>query len=209
MADIAEFPGFEPCEKLDACAVDAYVDLKLDPENPTGVILDSSWATIRIDLKSVVKAGETITKLELVPEDDPTAIRFTREDGTYGCITGDELSRLISMTKLKDVEQSTLPEDGDVYIYNGATNLFEPYGLKTQITNLNTAINRLQTALNNLTTRVADIESLIYNYPTDKTTKIARGTINVYGDVTNTNLKTDGIFTHDPDTDVTNDQYFS
>lgn len=209
MTDIAEFPGHQPCEKMDACLIDAYISLELDPENPTGVVLDHSWGTMRLDLKSIVKAGETITKLELVPAEDPMAIRYTREDGTYDCITGDQLSRLVSLQLLKDVDQSQAIEDGGVYMFNGTTNLFEPYDLKTQITNINTAISRLQTALNNLTTRVSDIESLIYNYPQDKTTKIARGSINIYGDVTNTNLKTSGIFTHDPNTDVVNDQYFS
>ena len=75
----ADFPGYEKCEKIDPCAVDAYVSLSLDPENPTGVILDSSWGTQRLDLESIVKAGETITHMELVPEDNPTAIRYTRE----------------------------------------------------------------------------------------------------------------------------------
>lgn len=205
----AEFPGYEKCEKIDACEVDAYVSLTLDPENPTGVILDSSWGTIRVDLESVVKAGETITHMELVPENNPTAIRYTRESGEVDCITGDELSRIISMQLLKDVDQTTPPSDGDVYMYNGQTNLFEPYDLKTVITDINNAIATINATIINLRNRITDIENIIYNYPEDKVTKIPRGDINLYSDYTNTNSKAHGFFTHDPDTDVANDEYFA
>lgn len=205
----AEFPGYEKCEKIDACEVDAYVSLTLDPENPTGVILDSSWGTIRVDLESVVKAGETITHMELVPENNPTAIRYTRESGEVDCITGDELSRIISMQLLKDVDQTTPPSDGDVYMYNGQTNLFEPYDLKTVITDINNAIATINATIINLRNRITDIENIIYNYPEDKVTKIPRGDINLYSDYTNTNSKAHGFFTHDPNTDVANDEYFS
>ena len=212
----AEFPGYQKCEKIDACEVDAYVSLALDPENPTGVILDSSWGTMRVDLESVVKAGETITHMELVPENNPTAIRYTRESGEVDCITGDELSRIISMQLLKDVDQTTPPSDGIVYMYNGQTNLFEPYDLKTAITDYGTTIETikgtlvsLQGQITTLGNRLTDIENLIYNYPADKVTKIPRGDINLYSDYTNTNSKAHGFFTHDPATDVANDEYFS
>lgn len=204
-----DFPGYKKCEKLDACAVDAYVSLALDPENPTGVVLDSSWGTVRVDLESVVKAGETITHMELVPENNPTAIRYTRESGEVDCITGDELSRIISMQLLKDVDQTTPPSDGDVYMYNGQTGLFETYDLKTVIGDINNAIVNINAAITNLRNRVTDIENLIYNYPQDKVTKIPRGDINLYSDYTNTNSKAHGFFTHDPATDVANDEYFA
>jgi len=226
----ADFPGYEKCEKIDACEVDAYVSLDLDPENPTGVILDSSWGTVRVDLESIVKAGETITHMELVPENNPTAIRYTRESGEVDCITGDELSRIVSMHLLKDVDQTTPPSDGIVYMYNGNTNLFENYDLKTVIGGINATILQIQgtlvnlqnqiTAIGNrvttlenkvttLETKVSDIEGLIYNYPADKTTKIPRGDINLYSDYTNTNSKAHGFFTHNPNTDVANDEYFA
>lgn len=204
-----DFPGYEKCEKIDACEVDAYVSLKLDPENPTGVILDSSWGTIRVDLESVVKAGETVTHMELVPENNPTAIRYTRESGEVDCITGDELSRIVSMHLLKDVDQTTPPSDGDVYMYNGQTNLFETFDLKTVVGDLNTYLNRLNQEITNIKSRISDIENLIYNYPQDKITKIPRGDINLYSDYTNTNSKAHGFFTHDPNTDVANDEYFA
>lgn len=205
----AEFPGYEKCEKIDACEVDAYVSLALDPENPTGVILDSSWGTMRVDLESIVKAGETITHMELVPENNPTAIRYTRESGEVDCITGDELSRIISMQLLKDVDQTTPPSDGDVYMYNGQTNLFETYDLKSVVGGLNIYLGRLEQEITNIKNRLTDIENLIYNYPQDKVTKIPRGDINLYSDYTNTNSKAHGFFTHDPATDVANDEYFA
>lgn len=205
----AEFPGYKECEKIDACDVNAYTNIALDPANPTGVILDTSWNTVKLDLKSIVKAGETITKLELVPEGNPAAIRYTRESGEVDCITGDELSRIISMRLLKDVDQTTSPSDGDVYMYNGQTNLFEVFDLKTVVGDLNTYLNRLNQEIANIKNRISDIENLIYNYPQDKVTKIPRGDINLYSDYTNTNSKAHGFFTHDPNTDVANDEYFS
>lgn len=204
-----DFPGYEKCEKIDPCEVDAYVSLSLDPDNPTGVIIDSSWGTQRLDLESIVKAGETITHMELVPEDNPTAIRYTRESGEVDCITGDELSRIVSMQLLKDVSQETAPSDGIVYMYNDQTNLFEPYDLKTAITNLNNALVTINAEITQIKNRLTDIENLIYNYPQDKVTKIPRGDINLYSDYTNTNSKAHGFFTHDPATDVANDEYFA
>lgn len=205
----AEFPGYRECDKIDACAVNAYTNIALDPANPTGIILDTSWNTIKLDLMSIVKAGETITHMELVPEDNPTAIRYTRENGEVDCITGDEISRMVSLRLLKDVDQDKTLEDGDVYVYNSTTNLFEPYNVATAVTNLNTYLGRLEAEITSIKTRLSDIENLIYNYPQDKTTKIPRGDINLYSDYTNTNSKAHGFFTHDPATDVANDEYFS
>lgn len=209
MTDIKEYPGFMPCDKYDPQIIDAYVEIKLDPQNPTGIILDSSWGEVRLDLKSLIKAGETVTRLELAPETNPTVVRFLREDGEYDCITGDELSRIISLQLLKDVDQNTAPTDGVVYQFDSQTNLFKPFDLKSFVTETNTAISRLQTAVRNLTNRISDIEQLLPFYPEDKTTKIARGTINLYSDNTNTNNKTDGLFTHDKSTDVVNDEFFA
>ena len=209
MTPLAVFPGYEECDKLDPHWVDAYVELKLDPENPTGVILESSWGEVKVDLKSVVKAGETITHLDLAPENNPTVLRYKNEAGDYECISGDDLSRIVSMQLLKDVSQTTPPTDGIVYMYNGSTELFEPFDLKSTVGDLNVYLGRLEAAIIDLQNRVSDIESLIYNYPQDKATKIPRGDINLYSDYTNTNSKAHGFFTHDPNTDVANDEYFS
>ena len=210
-----KFPGYEPCERLDPCLVNAYVELQLDPENPTGVILSSSWGDVPIDLSTIVKAGETVTKLELVPTDNPTAIRYMRENGEYDCITGDELSRIVSLHLLKDVDQTTEPEDGITYVFNEDTNLFEPYGLKTAINNLNVALGRIQTSITNLQNQINALDDRVdvieekltppANTPSDA--RVAFGNRNVYGDVTNTNSHAHGIFTHDPTVDMVDDTY--
>lgn len=206
----ASFPGYQECDKLDPKWIDAYVEIKLDPENPTGIILDSSWGEIKLDLLSIVKAGETITHLELAPEDDPTVIRYINEAGDYECITGDELSRIISLHLLKDIDQSKTLENGDVYVYNSSTHLFEPYDVLTAVTNLNTYLGRLEAEITNIKNRLTTIEGKLTppaDAPND--VKVAFGNINVYSDVSNTDLKTSGLYTHTLATDVTNDEYFS
>jgi len=197
------------CELIDALKVNAYIDLYLDPENPTGIILDTSWGEVKVDLLSIVKAGETVTHLELYPADTPTALKYTNEAGDVECITGDELSRIISMTLLKDVDQSQTIQGGNVYMYNETTHMFEPFDLQTFVDNTNHALTIIDAALTQLGNRITDIENLIYNYPADKTTKIPRGNINVYGDINNNNNHDWGIFSHDKNSNITNDLYFS
>ena len=220
----AEFPGYKECDKMDACLVNAYTNIALDPANPTGIILDTSWNTIKLDLKSIVKAGETITHMELVPEDNPTAIRYTRESGEVDCITGDELSHIVSMHLLKDVDQNQTLENGDVYVYNSNTALIEPYGVVTAINDLNTYLGRLQASITSLQNQINGLQTQITNLGNRVTTletkltppadapsdvKVAFGNINLYSDNTNANLKTSGLYTHTLATDVTNDEYFS
>ena len=198
------------CCRLDASVVNAFIDISLDPDNPTGIILDTSWGTIKLDLKSIVKAGETITTLELTEN----GLCYHKEDGTTDFIHGDDLSRIISMKLLKDVDQSQTIGGGDVYMYNSTTNLFEPFDLQTFVNETNTHLGRIDATLvqlgNRITAvenRITDIENLIPFYPADKTMKLARGTINWYSDVTNTLDKTDGLFTHDKTINKVNDQY--
>lgn len=205
----AAFPGYQECDKLDPHWIDAYVELKLDPENPTGVILESSWGEVKVDLKSVVKAGETVTHLDLAPENNPTVLRYKNEAGDYECIDGDDLSRIISLHLLKDVDQSKTLMNGATYVYNSHTGMFEPFEIVSTIGDINSALTNIYNLINNLDGRISDIENLIYNYPQDKVTKIPRGDINLYSDYTNTNSKAHGFFTHDPNTDVANDEYFS
>lgn len=212
------------CELIPGIKVNAYVDIRLDPENPTGVILDSTWGEVKIDLKSIVKAGETVTRLYLAPETgEPEGLCYEKEDGTTDYIPGDELSRIISMRLLKDVDQTQPIGGGNVYMFNSATDLFEPYDLQTfinetnqHLTNIDNTLENHQQQINNavsriqaLETKVQAIEGIIPFWDTDKTMKLGRGTINIYGDVSNTMNKTDGIFTHDKNTDKVNDQYFS
>lgn len=193
------------CCLIPGAKVNAYVDISLDPENPTGIILDSTWGTIKLDLLSIVKAGETVTHLRLTD----TGLCYEREDGETEFISGDDLSRVISMHLLKDVDQTTPPSNGIVYMYNDNTNLFEPFDLQTFVDTTNHAIQVINARIQQVENRVSAIENAIYNWDGDKNTKIPRGTLNIYGDITNTNSHADGIFSHDPNTDETNDLYFS
>lgn len=225
------------CELIPGIKINAYTDLYLDPENPTGIILDTTWGVSKVDLKSVVKAGETVTHLYLAPENAPEGLCYEKEDGTTDYIPGDELSRIISMRLLKDVNQTKPISGGGVYMFNSTTNLFEPFALQTfvnetnqhltnidntltnlqsQITALGTRVasleNRMVTAeanITNLQGRVSDIEGLIYNYPADKTTKIPRGNINIISDYTNSDNRNWGIFTHSTSNIIPNDEFFS
>lgn len=193
------------CCLIDALKVNAYVDISLDPDNPTGIILDTSWGTVKLDLMSIVKAGETITHLRLTE----TGLCYEREDGETEFIHGDDLSRVISMKFLKDVDQTQNISGGDVYMYNSNTNLFEPFDLQTFVDTTNHAITTINARIQQVENRVSAIENAIYNWSGDKNTKIPRGNINVYGDVGNTQNHDWGIFSHDKNSNITNDLYFS
>lgn len=198
------------CEKIDASKVNAYVEISLDPFNPTGIILDTSWGHIELDLKDIVKAGETVTHLELSPEENPTALKYTREDGEVDCITGDELSRIISLHLLKDVDQTSSPADGDVYVYNETTGLFETYNLTSVLGNIDTAITRINATLNQYKNRIEALEELTTKpdgIPADAV--LAWGNRNIYADYTNSDSTDHGIFTHSTNTTLEDDQAFA
>lgn len=184
MSTIADFNRIEDCDKIDPLCVDSYTEFKVDPDNETGICLATPWGGNCIDLEPLIKAGESCTTMYLSPDEDPNCLVYEPEEqcGDNVCIHGDDLSRIISMQYLKDVEQ-TEPTDGIVYMYNSQTNLFEPYDLKTTINNINTAITNLQAAVTNLTNRVSIIEEKITppaGTPDDA--RILHGNINIYSD---------------------------
>lgn len=217
------------CDKIDANCVNAFVDFKLDPENPTGICLDTSWGGDCLDLTNIVKEAETCTSLYLSPAVDPNCLVYEGECGNY-CITGDELSRIISMTKLKDVDQTTAPVNGDVYIYRDG--VFYPFNLQEFIDATNSAIANLRADITGLNSRLANAETRISNIETTIAPIIARwelpagvpddakimlGNINLYSDcnaVVNaggaaTSLdKTHGIYGHSLNVDKTYDELF-
>ena len=160
MTKPAEFPGYRECDKIPGVDVAAYAEIALDPENPTGIALDSTWGYNRLDLESIVKAGETVTHLELAPTNNPTVLRYSKEDGGIDCVPGDELSRIISMQLLKDVDQSQPIINGAAYIYNETTGKFEPFEIVSAIGDINALINRLQAQITALGNRITDIENL-------------------------------------------------
>ena len=207
MSTVSDFNRIDDCDKIDPLCIDAYFDYGLDPDNPTGLCIHTPWGGECLDLISIVKAGETLTTLYLSPEEDPNCLVYEPERGDNICIHGDDLSRIISMRYLKDVDQNTPPSDGIVYMYNSTTNLFEPYDLKTAISNINTAITNINAAITNHENRLIRIEQML-TPPADapSNVKVVFGNINDYSDPnvvinegsgTVTTLdKTHGLYTH-------------
>ena len=215
MTSIDEFNHGECC-KTDANCINAYTDFHLDPENPAGLCLETSWGGGCLDLTSIVKAAETVTTLHLSPGEDPNCLEFEREDGQSDCITGDELSRIISMTKLKDVDQETAPTNGDVYMYNNGK--WYTFNLQNFVTNTNTAISNLQAAITQIQNQIAPIVNR-WQLPdgVPDSAKIMLGNINLYSDtgavinssgVATTLDKTHGIYGHSLNTDIAQDEIF-
>ena len=220
MSTIDNFNRIEDCDKIDPACIDAYLDYIYDPEeDPTTLCVKSSWGGQCIDLTPIVKAAETLTTLYLSPEENPNCLVFEREDGESDCIDGDDLSRIISMKYLKDVTQSISISDGDVYMYNSETNMFEPYDLKTTVQNINTAIQNLTQSINNILGRLTVIEQKLTppaDAPDD--VKVVFGNINEYSDPnvvisegsgTVTTLdKTHGLYTHTLASNAYGDEIF-
>ena len=214
MSTVADFNRIDDCDKIDPNCIDAYADLTLDG----GILcLQTSWGGDCIDLEPVVHEFETCTSLYLSPEEDPNCLAYEGECENY-CIHGDDLSHIISMQYLKDVDQTQTISGGDVYMYNSTTELFEPFDLTTALSNINTLIQNINNTITNLQNRVTIIENLLTppaNAP--DTAKIAWGTINLYSDhnaVVNasgeaTTLdKTHGLYTHDLNINAAEDELF-
>lgn len=221
MSTIEDFNRIDDCNKIDPLCIDAYTDFELDPDNEAGLCLHTPWGGDCLDLTSIVKAAETCTTLYLSPEDNPNCLVYEPEEKCGGniCIHGDDLSRIISMTKLKDVDQSTQIGDGNVYVYNSTTGKFEPYNLVQQITNINTAIQNINAAITNLQGRVSSLEEKL-TPPADApaNVKVVFGNINDYSDPnvvinegsgTVTTLdKTHGLYTHTLASNAYGDEIF-
>lgn len=228
MSTIADFNRIEDCNKIDPLCIDAYTDFELDPDSDTGICLHTPWGGACLDLTSIVKAAETCTTLYLSPDDDPNCLVYEPEEkcGDNICIHGDDLSRIISMTKLKDVDQGSTIGDGNVYMYNSSTGMFEPYDLATTITNINTAIQNINAAITNLQNRMTSAENRLtaieekLTPPADAPSdvKVVFGTINLYSDPnvqinegsgTVTTLdKTHGLYTHTLSSNAYGDEIF-
>lgn len=218
MSTVTDFNRIDDCNKIDAQCVNAYVDFGFDPDSDTGICLHTSWGGMCLDLTEIVKNAESCTTLYLSPDDNPNCLVYEPEEncGDNICIHGDDLSRIISMTKLKDVNQDTAPTDGSVYIYNGQTGLFEPYDIKTFITNTNTAIQNINAAISNWQSRIENVEQkLVPPANTPEDARVLFGNINIlsdYGAVVNssgvaTTLdRTHGVYGHDANVDLAYDE---
>lgn len=219
MSTIADFNRIDDCDKIDPLCIDAYVEFGFDPDNETGICLHTSWGGDCLDLTDIVKTAETCTTLYLSPENDPNCLVYEPECGDNICIHGDDLSRIISMRYLKDVDQTTPPSDGIVYIYNNQTKLFEPFDLKTALGNIATQIQNINSAINNHENRINNIE-LTLTPPADapEGVKVVFGNINEYSDPnvvisegsgTVTTLdKTHGLYTHTLASNAYGDEIF-
>lgn len=220
MSTVADFNRIEDCDKIDSQCIDAFSSLTLDED---GILcVETSWDKQCIDLAQAVKDYESCTSLYLSPEENPNCLVYEKEErcGDNDCIHGDDLSRIISMQYLKDVAQTgEEPEDGIIYMYNEETHLFEPYDLKTTITNINTAIQNIQQTLANHESRLQVIEEKLTppaDAPSD--VKIVFGTVNAYydpnvviseGSGTVTTLdKTHGLYTHTLSSNAYGDSIF-
>lgn len=215
MTNIDDFYRKE-CQKIDADCIDAYVDYHLDEENPAGLCVETSWGGDCLDLTPIVKAAETVTTLHLSPEEDPNCLVYEREDGQSDCIHGDDLSRIISMTKLKDVDQGTAPVNGDVYIYRNGK--FYTFNLQQYMDDTAQTISNINAAITQIRNQIAPIINrwqLPNQVPDDA--KIMLGNINLYSDTgavinssgTATSLdKSHGIYGHDLNTDKAQDEIF-
>lgn len=154
-----------PCDKLDPKCVGAYFSYGLTPENPAIVMFGNSWGEQTLDLTPAIAAGETLTSLELTD----TALQYNSEaygrknavNGGIDCINGDNLSRIISLSKLKDVSQATALANGDTYVWNAVQGVFEPYNIARESGNLAAQVAALQLAVNTLQTQVQSYSTAI------------------------------------------------
>ena len=221
MSTIADINRIEDCDKIDPLCIDAYVDFDFDPDSDTGICLHTPWGGNCLDLTEIVKNAESCTTLYLSPDDNPNCLIYVPEEkcGDNICIHGDDLSRIISMRYLKDVTQATPPSDGIVYMYNGQTNLFEPFDLKTALSGASTLIENMGSTINNLRNRIVTLENKL-TPPADapENVKVVFGNINEYSDPnvvisegsgTVTTLdKTHGLYTHTLASNAYGDEIF-
>lgn len=157
----------QPCPSIDPLDVNAYFELSLDPVDTQLLKLDTSWGCTAVDLAPALHLGETITHLFLTPEDNPTSLQYNREDygidgapnGGVDCITGNELSRIISLRLLRDVSQTKVVKDGDMLVWNGVTELFEPYNIMDFIKQTNITLERHEGDISMLQSTVTTIQN--------------------------------------------------
>lgn len=219
MSTVADFNRIDDCDKIDALCIDSYTDFGFDPDNETGICLHTPWGGDCLDLEGIVKTAETLTTLYLSPDTNPNCLVYEPERGDNICIHGDDLSRIISMTKLKDVDQNSTISGGNVYMYNSTTNKFEPFDLQTFVTNTNTAIQNINASISNLANRITTLEQKL-TPPVDapEDVKVVFGNINEYSDPnvvisegsgTVTTLdKTHGLYTHTLASNAYGDEIF-
>lgn len=223
MSTISDLNRMEDCDKIDARCVNAYVEAKLNGDDPKILEVNTSWGDNEVDLSPAVKTEETLTTLYLSPTENPNCLVYEPERGDNICIHGDDLSRIISMQKLKDVSQLAPVLDGDVYMFNEEADVFEPFDLQTFVDETNAAIANLQARMTTLEQAIANHEArlqtieamLVPPTGTPATAKLAWGNINVYSDHnavidSDGNIvsldKSHGLYTHNLNTNAQEDE---
>lgn len=133
--------------------------------------------------------------------------RTDGKDGCFYDICIPDIEALMLVNEIGNVENPTVLRTGDILLYNATNERYEMFNLNDAIDDINTSIantnnritnlenrvtaiegdiSNLRRAVNELTelvgtfnNRLTDIENAIYNWTSDKTTKIPRGTINI------------------------------
>lgn len=183
MSTVTDFNRIEDCDKIGSRCIDAFSEVTLDEDGT--LCVETSWDKNCVDIAQAVKDHESCTSLYLSPETNPNCLVYEKEEqcGDNDCIEGDDLSTIISLRLLKDVDSEQELSDGDVYMYNAETNLFEPYPLAQTIQNINTAIQNINAAITNLQNRMAVVEAKLTppaDAPSD--VKVAFTNINILSD---------------------------
>lgn len=212
MSSIEDFNKLE-CELIPAAMVNAYVLPKLNPLDTSELIIESSWGEEGVGLTPAVKKAETVTHLKLSPVDTPLYLEYDNEAGERDCIYGDELAQIISIMKLKDVDDTEAPTDGDALVYDGNTGKFVVYPLVPTIEDLQTRLASAEIAISNLQTVVTGLQETVRQIlemltpPSDapRNVKLAWSNINEYSDSSNTGSKNSGIYSHQLSENRTND----
>lgn len=216
--------------KIPAVCVDAFVKLVTQEDypgrifDPTTIYLESAWGNSEVNIADMIKYGETDTVLHL--DLDCGSLIYDAEKH-QDCINGDDLSRIISLTKLADVKQEVNWTNGDTVLYDNG--VFKPFNLTaafaaidSRFSQINELIEQLQDAINSINNRFDVLENKVDNFiaqtnnrlsvierllvkpegiPEDSV--IAWGNINDYGID-----KTHGLYTHNPSAEITGDQWF-
>lgn len=146
-------------------------------------------------------------------------------EGCYYDICIPDIAALIDLNELRNVVTPTTFKNGDTLVYNTTTQQYEMFNLYDALQELQDQINEGEGDISNLEQRVttlenkileqnqkiaqltelvatyenriADIENAIYNWSTDKQTKIPRGNINITSGGKNSD---NGIYTRSTDT---------
>lgn len=193
------------CGKITECDSPQtnYVRIGYVENEPTTIGVYSSWGDSKVDILPLIQKGETNTHLDLNKKDrtlDYYQELWISSNGHKGCINEICLTDVFALMHLNEIGDVNIPNPhtGETIIYNETTGKWEAYDLAGNITNLQNQINnldgrvkKLQEDFNNAQTqiqkrftkienRISDIENIIYNYPSDKKTKIPRGNINIF-----------------------------